>query len=134
MPAAWKRLDCIAGDVDTGFIERNLAERLPLRPEPSQGAALSAAASAAMLVDYTLTHRSPTPWRELVASASNAAPQTAAADQQPVPGRQAGDRARNWRRRSAPRSVLVTDEGEIVVFEAGEPFSFCSIRLPPMGR
>ena len=45
--------DFIVGDLDTGFIERNLAD-LAAAPEPSP-AALSAAAEAAMVVDETLT-------------------------------------------------------------------------------
>ena len=52
--------DFIAGDLDTGFIARNL-ESLAAPPEPSP-AALSAAAEAAMAVDETLSP-DPSPWR-----------------------------------------------------------------------
>ncbi|MFI4966727.1 MAG: acetyl/propionyl/methylcrotonyl-CoA carboxylase subunit alpha [Caulobacterales bacterium] len=108
--------DFIAGDLDTGFIERNLAE-LAAAPEPSP-AALSAAAQAAMAIDET-TAPDPSPWRDLAGFRLNAARATSVRlflAGQPIVAKaiEAG----------APRSVLLTDEDEIVVFEAGEAFVF----------
>ena len=115
--------DFIVGDVDTGFIERNLAE-LTAAPEPSP-AALSAAADAAMAVDEALDPE-PSPWRDLGGFRLNAP----AANStrlfrlgQPVVARFDAD--------LAERSVLITDDDEIVVFEAGEAFAFAS--RPPAG-
>ncbi|HZZ70599.1 MAG TPA: biotin carboxylase N-terminal domain-containing protein [Phenylobacterium sp.] len=108
--------DFIAGDLDTGFIERNLAE-LAAAPEPSP-AALSAAAEAAMAVDETLSPE-PSPWRDLPGFRLNAEPATSTRlflGGKPVIAA-LSDMA-------APRSVLLTDEDEIVVFEAGEAFVF----------
>jgi len=108
--------DFIAGDVDTGFIERNLAE-LTAAPEPSP-AALAAAAEAAMAVDETLSPE-PSPWRDLTGFRLNAQPSDSVRLfrlGQPVIA-QVSERA-------AVRSVLITDEDEIVVFEAGEAFVF----------
>jgi acetyl/propionyl-CoA carboxylase alpha subunit len=110
--------DFIAGDLDTGFIERNLAE-LAAAPEPSP-AALSAAAEAAMAVDETLSPE-PSPWRDLAGFRLNAEPQTTTRlflGGKPVIAA-LSDMA-------APRSVLLTDEDEIVVFEAGEAFVFAT--------
>jgi len=110
--------DFIAGDLDTGFIERNLAE-LAAAAEPSP-AALSAAAQAAMVVDETATP-DPSPWRDLTGFRLNAEPETAVRlflGGKPVVA-QALEAA-------APRSVLLTDAREIVVFEAGEAFVFSS--------
>jgi len=110
--------DFIAGDLDTGFIERNLAE-LAAPPEPSP-AALSAAAEAARVVDETQAPDA-SPWRDLAGFRLNAPPETAVRlflGGKPVIA-QASEGA-------APRSVLLTDEGEIVVFEAGEAFVFAA--------
>jgi acetyl/propionyl-CoA carboxylase alpha subunit len=110
--------DFIVGDVDTGFIERNLAE-LTAAAEPSP-AALSAAAQAALAIDETLTP-DPSPWRDLTSFRLNAAPSTSVRLfrlGKPVIA-QAAERA-------APRSVLITEDDEIVVFEAGEAFVFAS--------
>jgi acetyl/propionyl-CoA carboxylase alpha subunit len=104
--------DFIAGDVDTGFIERNLVE-LTATPEPSS-AALSAAAAAALPPEA-----GPDPWTALAGFRLNAPPQTGVRlfrDGRPVvcePDPDAPDRA-----------VLITDEDEIVVFEHGEAFAF----------
>ncbi len=109
--------DFIAGDVDTGFIERNLAE-LTTAAEPSP-AALSAAADAAMTVDEALDP-TPSPWRDLAGFRLNAAPEDSVRlflHGKPVIA-QLGD--------PALRSVLLTDTDEIVVFEAGEAFAFAS--------
>ena len=111
--------DFIAGDVDTGFIERNLAE-LAAAPEPSP-AALSAAAQAARAVDETV-EISPSPWRDLTGFRLNAPPETAVRlflGGKPVIAACRADPA-------VPRSVLLTDENEIVVFEAGEAFVFAA--------
>ncbi len=110
--------DFIAGDLDTGFIERNLAD-LAAPPEPSP-AALSAAAEAAMVVDETLTPDA-SPWRDLPGFRMNAAPERTVRlflGGKPVICA-VSDRA-------APRSVLLTDADEIVVFEAGEAFVFAN--------
>jgi acetyl/propionyl-CoA carboxylase alpha subunit len=110
--------DFIVGDVDTGFIERNLAE-LTAAPEPSP-AALSAAAEAAMAIDET---RAPdaSPWRDLTGFRLNAPVETTVRlffGGKPVVARATET--------AAPRSVLLTDDDEIVVFEAGEAFVFSS--------
>jgi acetyl/propionyl-CoA carboxylase alpha subunit len=108
--------DFIAGDLDTGFIERNLAElAAPAEPSP---AALSAAAEAATVIDETQAP-APSPWRDLAGFRLNAAPETTVRlflHGKPVIA-DAADAA-------APRSVLLTDDDEIVVFEAGEAFVF----------
>jgi acetyl/propionyl-CoA carboxylase alpha subunit len=110
--------DFIAGDVDTGFIERHLAElTAPAEPSP---AALSAAADAAMVVDETEAP-DPSPWRDLAGFRLNAEPETTVRlflHGKPVIADAAGA--------TAPRSVLLTDADEIVVFEAGEAFVFAA--------
>ncbi|MDE2488192.1 MAG: acetyl/propionyl/methylcrotonyl-CoA carboxylase subunit alpha [Alphaproteobacteria bacterium] len=110
--------DFIAGDVDTGFIDRNL-EALTDAAEPS-AAALSAAAAAAMVNAEAGSAEEPfSPWRELVGFRLNAEPETAVrlfrADEAVLA--RAAEHAQ-------PRSVLVTHDDEIVVFEAGEAFAF----------
>jgi acetyl/propionyl-CoA carboxylase alpha subunit len=110
--------DFIVGDLDTGFIERNLAD-LAAAPEPSP-AALSAAAEAAMVVDETLTP-DPSPWRDLPGFRLNAEPARTVRlfrGGQPV--------ICAVKDMAAPRSVLLTEDDEIVVFEAGEAFVFAS--------
>jgi acetyl-CoA carboxylase biotin carboxylase subunit len=110
--------DFIAGDVDTGFIDRNL-EALTAPPEPS-AAALSAAAGGAMLaVEDALTEAEPSPWRELAGFRLNAEPATAVRlfhDGKAIVAEAA--------LHAQPRSVLVTDDEHVVVFEAGEAFAF----------
>ncbi len=110
--------DFIAGDVDTGFIERNLAD-LTDPAEPS-AAALGAAAQAALIADDSgLSEAAPSPWRALAGFRINAAPSTEVRlfrAGKPVLADAAGG--------GAPRSVLLTDEDEIVVFEAGGAFAF----------
>jgi acetyl/propionyl-CoA carboxylase alpha subunit len=108
--------DFIAGDLDTGFIERNLAE-LAAPPEPSP-AALSAAAEAAMVVDETLTP-APSPWRDLPGFRLNSAPETTT--RLFLGGKPIVCAINDM---AAPRSVLLTEDDEIVVFEAGEAFVF----------
>ena len=110
--------DFIAGDLDTGFIERNLAE-LAAPPQPSP-AALAAAAEAAMVVDETLSPVS-SPWRDLAGFRLNAAPETSV---RLFLGGKPVICALNDM--AAGRSVLLTDAQEIVVFEAGEAFVFSS--------
>jgi len=112
--------DFIAGDLDTGFIERNLAElTAPAEPSP---AALSAAASAALIADEDgLSEEAPTPWRALVGFRVNAPPATSvrlfhhgkAVMAEAIEG-------------AAARSVLLTEDGDIVVFEAGDTFAFAA--------
>jgi acetyl-CoA carboxylase biotin carboxylase subunit len=110
--------DFIAGDVDTGFIDRNL-EVLAAPAEPS-AAALSAAAGGAMLaIDDAIVEAQPSPWRELAGFRLNAEPVTAVRlflDGAPVVA-EAAEHAQ-------PRSVLITDDEHVVVFEAGEAFAF----------
>ncbi|RAK58980.1 methylcrotonoyl-CoA carboxylase [Phenylobacterium hankyongense] len=119
--------DFIVGDVDTGFIERRLEELI--EPWPPSPAALSAAASAAMLAEEDgLSGAAPSPWRELAGFRLNAEPETAVRlflDGKPVlagPSESA----------PAARSVMLGDEGEVVVFEHGEAYVFLS--HPPAGR
>ncbi|MDB5448936.1 MAG: bccA, partial [Phenylobacterium sp.] len=119
--------DFIVGDVDTGFIERRLEELIaPWAPSP---AALSAAASAAMIAEENgLSEAPPSPWRDLAGFRLNAEPETTVRlffDGKPVlagPSQSA----------PAARSVMLGDEGEIVVFEHGEAYVFLS--HPPAGR
>jgi acetyl/propionyl-CoA carboxylase alpha subunit len=110
--------DFIAGDVDTGFIDRNL-ETLAAPPEPST-AALSAAAGGAMLaIDDAIVEAQPSPWRELAGFRLNAEPASAVRlflGGEPVVA-EAAEHAQ-------PRSVLITDDEHVVVFEAGEAFAF----------
>jgi acetyl-CoA carboxylase biotin carboxylase subunit len=110
--------DFIAGDVDTGFIERHL-ETLAAPAEPSV-AALSAAAAAAMIAsEDAMAEEAPSPWRALAGFRLNRAPETAVRlfrDGESVIA-EAVDHAQ-------PRSVLITRDEEIVVFEAGEAFAF----------
>jgi acetyl/propionyl-CoA carboxylase alpha subunit len=112
--------DFIAGDVDTGFIDRNLAA-LTDPAEPS-AAALSAAAAGAMLAgEDELIEPEPSPWRELVGFRLNAEPANEVRlfrNGATVLARAAED--------LQPRSVLITDADEIVVFEAGEAFCFAT--------
>ncbi|MGZ6020457.1 MAG: acetyl/propionyl/methylcrotonyl-CoA carboxylase subunit alpha [Phenylobacterium sp.] len=110
--------DFIAGDLDTGFIERNLAElAAPAEPSP---AALSAAAEAAMIVDETLVPEA-SPWRNLLGFRLNAEAETSTRlflGGKPI--------VCAVNEMAAPRSVLLTEDDEIVVFEAGEAFVFIS--------
>jgi acetyl/propionyl-CoA carboxylase alpha subunit len=112
--------DFIAGDVDTGFIDRNLAA-LTDPAEPS-AAALSAAAAGAILAgDDALIEEEPSPWRDLGGFRLNAEPSTAVRlfrGGQSVVAEVALD--------VQPRSVLVTEDDEIVVFESGEAFAFAT--------
>jgi acetyl-CoA carboxylase biotin carboxylase subunit len=119
--------DFIVGDIDTGFIERRLEELIePWAPSP---AALSAAASAAMIAEENgLSEAPPSPWRDLAGFRLNAEPESTVRlffDGKPVlagPSQSA----------PAARSVMLGDEGEIVVFEHGEAYVFLS--HPPAGR
>jgi propionyl-CoA carboxylase alpha chain/3-methylcrotonyl-CoA carboxylase alpha subunit len=113
--------DFIAGEVDTGFIEARLSQ-LTERPEPSP-AALAAAAEAAVLPDAP----DASPWRALAGFRLNAEPERQVrlylGDGSFLATPQAAD----------ARSVLVTDEGQIVVFESGEAFAFTTRPPPPEG-
>ena len=108
----------IAGDLDTGFIARNL-EELTAQAGPSP-AALSAAATAALIADESGIHEdAPSPWRALAGFRLNAAPSTAVRlfHQGKALMAEASETA-------TPRSVLLTEDGDILVFEAGDTFSF----------
>jgi acetyl-CoA carboxylase biotin carboxylase subunit len=110
--------DFIAGDVDTGFIARNL-ETLAAPAEPSVAALASAAAAAMIATDDALTEEPASPWRALAGFRLNREPETAVRlfrDGATVIA-EAADHAQ-------PRSVLVTRDEQIVVFEAGEAFAF----------
>ena len=106
----------IAGHVDTGFIERNL-EELTAQADPSP-AALSAAANAALMAE---DRAAPSPWRDLVGFRLNAPPETGVRlfrAGAPVIARTSET--------AQARSALLGEDGEIVVFEAGEAFVFLS--------
>jgi acetyl/propionyl-CoA carboxylase alpha subunit len=112
-----------AGEVDTGFVGRNL-EALTARTWPS-GAAISAAAAAAMTAGAdTVAAVRPSAWGKLAGFRLNADPRTAVrlyCDGEAL----VAEASANAR----PGAALFTQEGEIVVFEAGEAFAF-SIRPP----
>ena len=111
--------DFIAGDVDTGFIERNLAT-LTAEPGPSP-AALACAAQAAMREEAVAEA---SPWSQLLGFRLNTASQTVVRlfhAGQPV----IADAAEA----AADRAALITPDDDIVVFEAGEAFVFS--RSPP---
>jgi acetyl/propionyl-CoA carboxylase alpha subunit len=111
--------DFIAGDVDTGFIERNLAT-LTGDGEPSP-AALAAAAQAVMLEQETADS---SPWTHLAGFRMNAAPETAV--RLFLNGKAVmADAAAS----SAERASLITPDDHVVVFESGEAFVFS--RHPP---
>ncbi|HEY8614825.1 acetyl/propionyl/methylcrotonyl-CoA carboxylase subunit alpha [Phenylobacterium sp.] len=111
----------IGGDVDTGFIDRNLAE-LTTTPAPS-AAALAAASAAALIADDSgIMEEPPSPWRELAGFRLNAAPETAVRlflDGRPI-------LAAPSESETEPRSVLLDDDGHLVVFEHGEAFAFAT--------
>jgi acetyl-CoA carboxylase biotin carboxylase subunit len=109
--------DFIAGDVDTGFIGREL-EALTAAPEPS-AAALSAAAAAALGAHSGLDEAPVSPWRNLAGFRVNAGPETGVRLFQAGKAVMAEADAA-----AAPRSVLLTGEDEVVVFEGGETFVF----------
>jgi acetyl-CoA carboxylase biotin carboxylase subunit len=107
--------DFIAGDVDTGFIERRL-EDLTRNGDPSP-AARSAAADAATL---TLEEgEADDPWKGLFGFRLNREAEAG------VRLFANGKAVICESRPDAPdRSVLITDDGDIVVFECGEAFVF----------
>ena len=107
--------DFIAGEVDTGFIERRLDQLVaPAEPSP---AACSAAADAATL--NLEEGAADDPWKGLFGFRLNA---------EPYAGVRLFANGKAMICESLPdapdRSVLLTDDGDIVVFEAGEAFVF----------
>ncbi|MES2897538.1 MAG: biotin carboxylase N-terminal domain-containing protein [Pseudomonadota bacterium] len=115
--------DFIAGEVDTGFIEARL-EALASQPLPSQ-AALAAAATAVIMGDDRLTNEPASPWHELVGFRANAAPCDTVRlylDGQGHDGSLSLEELTD--------NVLLTDDGEVVVFDAGE--AFVLTRRPPV--
>ena len=111
--------DFIAGDVDTGFIERNLAV-LTADVDPSP-VALAAAAQAVMAEQETADD---SPWTHLTGFRMNAARETAV--RLFLHGRAImADAAAP----SAERAALITPDDHVVVFESGEAFVFS--RHPP---
>jgi propionyl-CoA carboxylase alpha chain/3-methylcrotonyl-CoA carboxylase alpha subunit len=105
--------DFIAGDVDTGFIETRLDE-LVGRPEPSK-AALAAAAMALTLKDEADAPAAP--WTALTGFRLNADP---VATMPLYLGEQGFDAP--LYSDDVPDDVLLTEDGEVVVFDAGEAF------------
>jgi acetyl-CoA carboxylase biotin carboxylase subunit len=107
--------DFIAGEIDTGFIEARL-EALAPQAEPSQ-AALAAAAAALLLEDDRRTNEPASPWRELTGFRTNAAPRDSIRlylGETPVEAPLDVEELTD--------NVLLTDDGEIVVFDAGDAF------------
>jgi acetyl/propionyl-CoA carboxylase alpha subunit len=103
--------DFVAGDVDTGLIERGLA-RLAQPPEPSTDA-LAAAADA---LRQATTPSGPTPWSAITGFRLNGAPETTTTlylEAQPLTAPLAA---------GAPRSVRREGRDSVVVFEGGEAF------------
>lgn len=105
--------DFIAGDVDTGFIEARLDELMG-RPEPSD-AALAAAAMALTLQEEADARAAP--WTALTGFRLNAAP---VATMRLYLGEQGFDAP--LYSDDVPDDVLLTEDGEVVVFDAGEAF------------
>lgn len=105
--------DFIAGDVDTGFIEARL-EALAARPAPSS-AALAAAAMALTLEadDEALAD----PWRGLTGFRLNA---PAASTMRLYMEHEGFDAPLTTD--DIPEDVLLTEDGEVVVFDGGETF------------
>ncbi|MFZ3007080.1 MAG: biotin carboxylase N-terminal domain-containing protein [Phenylobacterium sp.] len=112
--------DFIAGEVDTGFIERNL-EDLASTPAPSDQ--LLAVAAAAALAEHDEDQANP--WKGLTGFRMNAEPQATvrlflegAAVDAPLPE---GD---------IEADILMTQDGEVVVFEGGETYVLAT--RPPL--
>ncbi|MDP3745670.1 MAG: biotin carboxylase N-terminal domain-containing protein [Phenylobacterium sp.] len=115
--------DFIEGDVDTGFIEARL-EALAAQPAPSQ-AALAAAATAVIMGEDRLTNEPASPWHELIGFRANAAPCDTVRlylDGHGLDGSLSVEELTD--------NVLLTDDGEVVVFDAGE--AFVLTRRPPV--
>ena len=104
--------DFIAGDVDTGFIEARL-EALAAQPAPSE----HALASAAMAVTLDEEDAPADPWDGLTGFRLNAPP---AAAMRLYLGDQGFDAP--LFSEELPGDVLLTQDGEVVVFDAGETF------------
>jgi acetyl/propionyl-CoA carboxylase alpha subunit len=111
--------DFIAGEVDTGFIERNLAT-LTADAEPSP-AALAAAAQAVMIEQETADN---SPWTHLAGFRMNGPRETAVRLFLNGTAVMADAEAS-----SAGRASLITPDDHVVVFESGEAFVFS--RHPP---
>ncbi|CAN5870527.1 acetyl/propionyl/methylcrotonyl-CoA carboxylase subunit alpha [soil metagenome] len=112
--------DFIGGDVDTGFIERHLEE---LAPTPAPSSDLLAVAAAAALAEGDEDHTSP--WKGLTGFRMNAEPQSTVrlyldgvAIDAPLPD---GD---------IEADILMTQDGEVVVFEGGETYVLAT--RPPL--
>ncbi len=104
--------DFIAGEVDTGFIEHRLDELTG--PEAPSSATLGAAGAGAAVAE----DKGPSPWRELTGFRQNGP--AAGEVHLFLEGRPIIANANA----SEPRSVLLTDDGEVVVFEHGSAFAF----------
>ncbi|UTP40319.1 ATP-grasp domain-containing protein [Phenylobacterium sp. LH3H17] len=115
--------DFIAGEVDTGFIEARL-EALAAQPLPSQ-AALAAAATAVIMGQDRLTNEPASPWHELIGFRANAAPCDTV---RLYLGGEGLDGSLSVE--ELTDNVLLTDDGEVVVFDAGE--AFVLTRRPPV--
>ncbi|MFN3524420.1 MAG: acetyl/propionyl/methylcrotonyl-CoA carboxylase subunit alpha [Phenylobacterium sp.] len=116
--------DFIAGGIDTGFIDSQSADLVPAGP--SDGA-LAAAAAAALTVRAEATDEPASPWRALTGFRLNAPPASHVRlflDGRPVRAPLAAE--------GAGRDVLATDEGDLIVFDAGEAYAFSLD--PPAGH
>ncbi len=107
--------DFIAGEVDTGFIEARL-EALAPAPPPSEGA-LAAAAASILIEDDDRTDEPASPWRELTGFRANSAPRSTLRLYLDGVGIEAPLGVEDL-----THDVLLTDDGEVVVFDAGEAF------------
>ena len=110
----------IAGEVDTGFIERNLEDHAST-PAPSDQLLAVAAAAALAEPDEDPTN----PWKGLTGFRMNAEPQTTVRlflDGQPLDAPLPdGD---------IEADILMTQDGEVVVFEGGETYVLAT--RPPL--
>ncbi len=107
--------DFIEGEVDTGFIEARLDVLAPA-PAPSLPA-LAAAAASILIEDDARTTEPRSPWRELTGFRANAAPKQTMRLYLDGVGL---DAPLGFAELS--HDVLLTDDGEVVVFDEGEAY------------
>ena len=118
--------DFLAGEVDTGFIGSRL-EALATPPSPSQ-TALAAAALGRLAGEEPSPSDPNSPWRALTGFRLNAAPARTVRlyrDGQPVDAPIPQD--------GLGADVLLAQDGQIVVFEAGEAYAFEAVAPRAMG-
>ncbi|WP_375269932.1 acetyl/propionyl/methylcrotonyl-CoA carboxylase subunit alpha, partial [Phenylobacterium sp.] len=118
--------DFLAGEVDTSFIGERL-EALATPPAPSQ-TALAAAALGRLAGEEPSPSDPNSPWRALTGFRLNAAPartvrlyRDGEAVEAPIPQDGLG------------ADVLLAQDGQIVVFEAGEAYAFEAVAPPALG-